>query len=72
MKPKASAPRCVLMPARSRGGRPRSPEPGSRVSTWLPTSTHDRLIQVANAQEKSVSEIVKVIILNVIDVYPAR
>lgn len=72
MKPKASSPRAVFAGPRNRGGRPKSAERMSTVSTWLPASTHDRLIQVANAQEKSVSEIVKVLILNVINVYPGR
>jgi hypothetical protein len=57
---------------KNRGGRPRAKEAGSSVSAWVPTSAHDRLIQVAKAQDKSVSEVVKVIILNVINVYPAR
>lgn len=58
----------------SRGGRPRlSKEPMSSVSTWLPASTHDQLIKVAQAQEVSVAEVVRnVIILNIVNVTVVR
>jgi hypothetical protein len=41
-----------------RRGRPKSAEPGSTVSTWLPVSDHDRLVRIANRREMSVSEYV--------------
>lgn len=51
---------------RNRGGRPRSSEPKSTVSTWLPAEAHDRLIAVAQAKETSVSALVRqVLILNI-------
>lgn len=70
--PKASSPRVEFAGSRNRGGRPRSAEQKSSVSTWLPTAAHDRLIAVASAKETSVSEIVRVIILNVINVQASR
>lgn len=51
----------------SRGGRPRSPEPGSTVSTWIPESHHDRLIKLANLHEMSVSQYVARVIRREID-----
>lgn len=42
-----------------RRGRPPADEPRSTVSTWLPASTHDRLIKRANEEEQSVSEFVR-------------
>jgi cytidylate kinase len=41
-----------------RRGRPKSAEPGSTVSTWIPASEHDRLVRIANRHEMSVSEYV--------------
>ena len=46
-----------------RGGRPRSPEPGSAVCTWLRTSEHDRLIKAANQRDMSVSEFVRSLVI---------
>lgn len=45
-----------------RGGRPRAEEPGSRVSVWLPASTHDRLIKLANQKDVSVSSLVRTLL----------
>lgn len=69
MKPKASAPRCLIVP-RGRG-RPRlMPEPLTSVSTRVPASTHDQLIQIAQTQQKSVAEVLRqVIIFNVVNIY---
>jgi hypothetical protein len=47
----------ALIPARR--GRPPASEPRSTVSVWLPASAHDRLIRLAKAQEKSISEVVR-------------
>lgn len=44
-------------------GRPRVEEQRSTVSTWLPASQHDRLIRLANQQEKSVSALVRSLLL---------
>lgn len=40
-------------------GRPRAAAPLSSVGTRLPQPYHDRLIQMANMQEKSVSALVR-------------
>lgn len=48
-------------------GRPRAPEPGSSVSTWIPVSYHDRLVKVANLHDMSVSAYVGRIITREID-----
>jgi hypothetical protein len=73
MKPvKGSAPRFEVASPRGRG-RPRSLEPMSSVGTRLPTATHDQLIQIANEQDKSVSELIRqVIIFNVINIFPMK
>lgn len=42
-----------------RRGRPRVEEPRTAVSTWLPVRQHDRLIQLANQNEQSVSDFVR-------------
>ncbi len=69
MKVKSSAPRLEV----KRGGRPVALQRLSPVTTWVPVSTHDRLIQVAKAQDKSISEVVRnVIILNIVNIYPTR
>lgn len=46
-----------------RPGRPRVAEPRSTVSTWLPASVHDQLIQVAQAREMPVSALVRHLII---------
>lgn len=46
-------------PERRRPGRPRSEEPKTSVSTWIPAREHDRLIRLANQREQSVSETVR-------------
>lgn len=43
----------------SRGGRPPAVEPRTTVCTWLPASTHDRVIAAAQAADKSVSAYVR-------------
>lgn len=45
-----------------RRGRPRVEE-HSTVSTWLPSRYHDRLIQLANQQDKSVSAMVRSLLI---------
>lgn len=45
-------------PPRKRG-RPRVSEPRSSVSTWVPASYHDRLIEMANQRDVSVSMLVR-------------
>lgn len=68
MKPKSSTPRCVIV-GKGRG-RPRvSQEPMASVSTWLPAKTHDQLIKIAHAEDRSVSDVVRqVLILNVLNI----
>lgn len=40
-------------------GRPRVDEPRSSVSTWVPASYHDRLIEMAAQKDVSVSMLVR-------------
>jgi len=47
-----------VTPAKTRG-RPRVTEPRTSVSTWLPAQYHDRLIQLANLRDESVSATVR-------------
>jgi hypothetical protein len=42
-----------------KGGRPPAREPGSSVSTWLPTREHDRLIREALRRDESLSALVR-------------
>lgn len=51
------------MPERRRRGRPRVDERRSTVSTWVPTTLHDRLIEAANRHELSVSEYVRRVLI---------
>lgn len=47
-------------------GRPRgwrSPEPGSRVSAWVPIHCHDRLITLAQRYDMSVSAVLRRVIV---------
>lgn len=44
-------------------GRPRVDEARSSVSTWVPASYHDRLIRIAQAQDKSVSAVVRQLLI---------
>jgi hypothetical protein len=43
-------------------GRPRSAEPGSAVTTWLPASEHDRLVKLAQHRGESVSSVVRLLL----------
>ncbi len=43
----------------NRGGRPRVLESRASVSVWLPASAHDRLIQLANKQDQSISATIR-------------
>jgi predicted HicB family RNase H-like nuclease len=40
-------------------GRPKNPEPGGTVCTWLPASDHDRIVAQARAERVSVSALVR-------------
>jgi hypothetical protein len=46
-------------PPRHPGGRPRAPEPRSRVTTYLREADHDRLIAAAKMREQSVAALVR-------------
>ena len=50
-------------PRRPRGGRPRTPEPHGSVTTWLTAAEHDALIQRARQEEKSVSGMIRDLIV---------
>jgi hypothetical protein len=43
------------------GGRS-APEPGSRITVWVPTRVHDRLAQLATRHGESLSAIVRMVI----------
>lgn len=49
----------VPVPRGRQGGRPRVEEPRASVSTWLPAGAHDRLIELAKREERSISETVR-------------
>lgn len=46
-----------------RAGRPRAAEPGERLCVWLRVSDYDRLVQLANRHEMSVSALVRSLLL---------
>jgi len=48
----------IVLIAGGKRGRPRSTDPGSRVSTWIPARYHDQLIRIANERDISVSAVV--------------
>ena len=45
---------------KNKGGRPRVVERGVIVSAWLPSSDYDKIIQIANKHDVSVSKLVRV------------
>ena len=47
---------------RNKGGRPRSPASKTTISTWIPVSVHDQLIQLANRRGESVSHVVRMMV----------
>lgn len=49
--------------APKRRGRPRVAEPRSSVSTWVPASYHDLLIKIAQRNDKSVSSVVRSLLM---------
>lgn len=42
-----------------KGGRPRLEVPGIRVSTWVSAPDYDRLLDLANRHEKSLSGVIR-------------
>jgi len=48
---------------RRRRGRPRVTESRSSVSTWVPASYHDRLIKLAERNDRSVSAVVRSLLM---------
>ncbi len=52
----------ILIVEPRRPGRPRSTEAGSRVTTWLPASDHDRLVKLAELRGESVSSTVRLLL----------
>lgn len=42
-----------------RRGRPPASEPGSTISVWVPTTTHDRIVRLAAKSDQSVSSVVR-------------
>lgn len=51
-------------PPAKRPGRPANPEPGSRVTVWLTTRQHDRLIALARQRDLSVSATTRQLLVN--------
>jgi len=51
-----------MTPPKPKRGRPRAVEPGSRVTTWIRLSDHDRLITLARSQAVSVSSVLRQIV----------
>jgi hypothetical protein len=45
-----------------RRGRPRTNDPGSSLTVWVPTQLHDRLAKMANQQGVSVSKVAKTLL----------
>lgn len=45
--------------SRGRGGRPRDVQQGASVSAWIEVKHYDQLVRLANSQEKSVSTLVR-------------
>jgi predicted HicB family RNase H-like nuclease len=54
-----SEPEMIILDRRRRG-RPRAEVKGSKLSTWVPVSEHDRLIKEAKARDVSLSEWVRI------------
>lgn len=55
-----------------RPGRPRSRQPGSRVSTWITQAHHDRLCQIAQRRGESVSSLLRRVIVLKLKDDPSR
>ena len=46
-------------PVKAKGGRPRVPEPGVPVSTWLPPRDYDKIAKAAKVQDVTISALVR-------------
>jgi predicted CopG family antitoxin len=44
---------------KAKGGRPRVDPPGARVTTWIRSSDYDRLLKLAQQQDKSISGVIR-------------
>jgi len=44
-------------------GRPRVTEPRASVSTWLPATAHDQLIELAKREEQSISATIRQLLI---------
>lgn len=49
----------IVAPPRNRGGRPRDVQQGASVTAWIEVKHYDQLVKLATAQEKSVSTLVR-------------
>lgn len=54
--------RAQVAEARGRG-RPRVNESRASVSTWLPATAHDRLIELAKREEQSISATIRQLLI---------
>lgn len=48
-------------------GRPKAEQPSGTVCTWLPVQKHDRLVQMAQDRQVTVSALVRNILVRVVD-----
>lgn len=62
-EPMKSLPNTPVIQSQTRRGRPRVDQPWSMVSTRLPVGYHDRLIELSNQREMSVSAFVRQILI---------
>jgi len=43
----------------NRGGRPKAPEPSTKLSTWVSTRQYDQLVKLSKQREQSLSGLVR-------------
>ena len=55
---------------RRKPGRPRAPEPGTRLSTYLRNSDYDRLVRLALKEDRTVSAVVRELLKLKLDIDP--
>lgn len=55
----ADEPQQMMVIAPRRRGRPRVQEPRTTVCTWMEARHYDQIVRMANQQEKSVSALVR-------------
>ena len=48
---------------KNRGGRPPAREPGTSLTIWVPTQAHDRIVRLAERDNRSVSAFVRRLVI---------